>query len=257
MNAPHSHELPERLRTHADSLAAAAPTEQAADAAQRRLSETLAARTQPATARRRRNGWLAAAATACAAVALTVLPFLLSDRSGLAFAEVQRHFSDFTTLSMRIEQGEGGRFMPQVAVLLDADGNVRTDVAGELSVVVNAAQGRVLMLLHSARTAMSFPIDAGPAMPAQEALRWIDELRTFKGIATPLAEPAQINGETAYGWTLKIAGAELTLWAREDGQPLAMQVGEGLGLDLRFRFDFDAPIDPALFSTDVPAGYNG
>lgn len=256
MNASTTPSVSPALDAHIRALNDATPDAHAVEAAQIRLHRALTARTGAAPTRtRQRTRWSAFAVTACAALALILVPFLVSERSGLAFADVQKHFREFRTLAMTVEETSAGIPMPRISVQLDDAGNVRTDVGSEISVVVNAADGQVLMLMHSARSAMRFPVDIGPATPGKEALSWIEELRHFKGIATPLSETRLIDGETARGWSLKIANAEIQLWARDDGMPLAMSVGEGIGIDLRFRFDFDTPIDPARLSTEIPTGY--
>lgn len=262
--------LPASLQAHVNAVAAHAPPAHATEGAQIHLERALRERNTPRAAHTpRRARWLAFAATACAALALILVPFLVSDRGGLAFAEVQRHFQDFRTLSMTIEQdGLAGTVVPVIHVVLDDAGNVRTDVGEGLSVVVNAGEGQVLMLMHDGRSAMRFPIDAVPMEPAREALSWLDELRDFKGLATPIAETRVINGETAQGWALDIGGARIELWARSDGLPLTMSIGQGRStgsgadgasdisvMDLRMNFDFDAPIDPAELSTEIPPGY--
>lgn len=255
MTSPLNHE-PSRIDAHIQSLSNAAPSAHAVEAAQLKLARVVASgRRESAAPARRRSGWVAFAVTACAALALILVPFIVSDRGGVAFADVQKHFNDFRTLSMSIEQHAAGEIMPAISVVLDDAGRVRTDVGSEVSVVVSPVEGQVLMLLHSGRSAMRFPIAIADTLPAQDALEWLDELRHFKGIATALTETRQINGETAHGWSLKIADAEIQLWARDDGLPLAMSIGEGLGLDLRFKFDFDAAVDPARLSTDIPVGY--
>lgn len=244
------------LSAHVGALAGNAADSHAAEAAQTRLARRLAdAANAVAPPRRPRTGWYAFAATACAALALILVPLIVSERGGLAFAEVQRHFENFRTLAMTVEQGSGGLPMPKIHVLLDDAGSVRTDVGEEISVVVNARQGQALMLMHGSRHALRFPIGVTDMMPAKEALSWIDELKHFKGIATALTETRVIDDVTAHGWGLNIANAQIQLWAREDGLPLAMTVGEGIGIDLRFRFSFDPPVDAAQFSTEIPAGY--
>lgn len=245
-----------RIDAHIQALSNATPSDHAVEAAQLKLARTVSAgrRATPAPAARR-TGWIAFAATACAALALILVPLIVSERGGVAFAEVQKHFNTFRTLTMTVEQHSAGALMPAINVVLDDAGRVRTDVGTEVSVVVSPAEGQVLMLLHGGRSAMRFPIGVTDALPAQDALSWLDELRHFKGIATALTETRVIDGQTAHGWSLKIANAEIQLWARDDGLPLAMSVGEGLGLDLHFRFDFDAAIDPARLSTEIPAGY--
>ena len=85
-------------------------------------------------------------------------------------------------------------------------------------------------------------------------LSWLDDVRIFKGQATPLLYTLIIDGRTAHGWTLQVGGTTMKLWADADGLPLAMrQLGGGLEID--YRFEFDRPIAPGLLSSDVPAGY--
>lgn len=275
MNREHESTLPASLQAHVNAMSSAAPDSHAIEGAQIRLERALRERDTPRAARRpRRARWAAFAATACAALALILVPFVVGDRGGLAFAEVQRHFQDFRTLSMTIEQnGLAGAVVPVIHVALDDAGNVRTDVGQELSVVVNAVEGQVLMLMHDGKSAMRFPIDAVPMEPASEALSWLDELREFKGLATPIAETRVIDGEIAQGWSLDIGGARIELWARSDGMPLTMSIGQGRStgsggdatgadddqdgrmFDLQMRFRFDAPTDPAALSTEIPPGY--
>ncbi len=246
------------LASHVQALEAASPDNHAVEAAQLRLQHRLAGGDRPARSTlSRRRGWIAFAATASIALALTLMPLLLGDRGGLAFADVQRHFQQFRILSMRIEQSGLGTMLPVVDVVMSEHGQVRTDIAGSLSVVVDPVAGRVLMLLHDSRNAMRFPIGVEGIVPAREAMQWIEELRHFKGTATAFTETRVIDGVTAKGWSLAIGGARLELWADESGLPLALSIGDGADavVDLQFRFRFDERVAADAFSTDVPAGY--
>lgn len=250
--------LDPRVASHVEATRSSGPDPHAVEAAQLRLQQCLArGNTAERPGRPRRGGWLVLAATASIAVVFTLMPLLLGERGGLAFADVQRHFQQFRTLSMRVEHSGLGKLLPAVDVVMNGHGQVRTDIAGSLTVVVDPGAGQVLMLLHDRRSAMRFPIGVEGLVPARKALKWIEELRHFKGTATAFTETRQIDGQAARGWSLAIGDARLELWADESGLPLALTIGEGgqSVLVLQFRFRFDEPVAADTFSTDVPAGY--
>ena len=221
------------------------------DAAQARLLARLQRAHKPARAPAR--GWWAVAATVMIALAVTIaLPMLPGN--GDAFAAVQARFRHFETLSMTVVQRMRGEPLQTSRTVVDARGVVRTDVGEQLSVIVDAPRGRLLTLLHAPREAMIASIPKTKAAQ-DDALPWLDDLRDFKGQATPLPGTRIIDGRTARGWTLELQGMTMTLWADADGLPLAMRQQGGAGLEIDYRFEFDRPIAPELLSSDVPAGY--
>jgi hypothetical protein len=199
-----------------------------------------------------RGGW-AVAASLMIALAIGIGVPMLSG-NGDAFAAVQARFRDFETLSMTITQRFGSRATQTSRTVVDARGVLRTDVGDQLSVIVDAPRGRVMTLLHEPRQAMIAPIPKATA--AQDgALSWLEELRAFKGDATRLKETRVIDGRTAHGWLLTLPGGTMTLWADDNGLPLAMQQTGGGELEIDYRFVFDQPIPAGYLSSDPPAGY--
>ena len=248
MNAPNDEKLSTVL---ADAVHAAQDVPAVAvEAAQRRLAETLQARPRRERAAPRR--WLAAGFAATAAVALAIaLPFLAGQ--GDAFAAVQAHFRQFRTLQMDVTQRLGDQVMQTSRTRVNAAGATRTDVGDALSIVVDPARGRLLTLLHEPRQAVATSITPHAAATGND-LAWLDELRRFKGHATPLGETRTIGGQPAQGWRLDLAGNAAEIWADADGLPLEMRLhGGALAIDYRFAFDVD--FGPDVFGTDVPAGY--
>lgn len=248
MTRRHEDELSAKLAAHVRS--ADAVPEDAVDRAQRTLLARLqSTRTPPRTFAR---GWWAVAATAVLAAAVMIAGPMLSG-GGDAFAAVQARFRHFDTLSMTITQRFGDRAMQTSHITIDARGIVRTDVGEQLSVIVDAPRGRSLTLLHEPRQSMIAPIPENKA--ANDALSWLEDLRNFKGQATPLQDTRIIDGRTARGWTLQTGGTTMELWADANDLPLAMRQLGGGGLEIDYRFAFDRPIPPGLLSSDVPAGY--
>jgi hypothetical protein len=223
--------------------------------AQRKLDALVASRV--ATVRpqvRRARSWLAAGASAVVAAA-TLLWLPLGSTPALAFAQVQQHFRDFRTLRFDVEQRMNGTVIMKSRINLTRDGNVRTDIGADISVIVNSTERRVLTLLHPSHMAVVSPLGA-PATK-EDGLAWLKDIRDFQGEARALPQTRMIDGRKAHGWELQSAGGNIVLWATEDGVPLEMSMGGGNAeLQLDFHFEFDPPLSVQMFSTVVPAGYS-
>lgn len=242
--------LSTRLASHVH--AAERVPDAASEVAQQRLLARLGAQARPQRSRLARP-WLALATSLLVAVAVVLAVPMLSTGSQ-AFAAVQQHFRDFRTLAMAITQRHDGAVVQTTRTLVNADGVSRTDVGSQLSIIVDPRQGRVLTLLHDDRQAMLAEIPATLAN-SDAALRWLDDLRVFKGKATPIAESRQVDGQAARGWRLDVGGSTLELWADEDGLPLLMRQPGGAGLEIDYRFTFNAAIAEGALSSTPPPGY--
>lgn len=251
MNAPQTPQLMPGLVAGVEALREVQPGQAELELGQQRLHAALAHRSGR---RRSAMGWIAAVATtACAVVALSLVA-VLGDGNGVAFANVQRHFADFQTLVMRIDERGKGRSEQNIVVAMTQAGMIRVDVGTELSVVVDSAAGQTLTLMHESRQALRFDIP-GMALPGMaDALGWIEEIRDYQGLAERLPDPRTINGRTAWGWALDVADVQVLLWATDDGLPLELSVNEGRLIDI--GFDFDPPVDPEFFSLATPDGYS-
>ena len=139
-------------------------------------------------------------------------------------------------------------------MVVDQQGTMRTDVGDMLSIVVDPANERVLMLQHGPRAAITFPIRPDDE-PADGDIDWLAEVRDFKGEAVRLDTPRIVDGRQAQGWALEVDGMSLVLWVDDQGLPLAMDVGGDAGLSVHYRFDFDVDLPPGYLSSEVPDGY--
>ena len=231
------------------------PAPAAISAAQQKLEAVVASRVAAGTRKlpRRAQSWLAATATAAiAAVALLWLPF--GATPALAFAKIQEHFRDFRTLRFVVEQRVGGKHVMTSVVSVTHDGNVRTDVGDDVTVIVNSTERRVLTLMHRSRIAVPSPLDK-PATK-EDAIAWLDDIRDFQGEAKRLPGSRWIRFEQAYGWQLATPAGDMVLWATEEGLPLEMTLASSAPIQLNFTFDFDPTLDANYFSTKIPAGYS-
>jgi hypothetical protein len=235
-------------------LATRASDEAAVREAQRKLEDAIARRMadrRPTVKGTRKTGWLAAAASAVAAVlAIVWLPLNPTP----AFAAVQKHFRDFQTLRFVIDQRVDGQPTIQTRVQATRSGNVRTEVGDDVVVIVNSSQQRVLTLIRPSHLAIVSPL----ARPVEEedTMKWLKDIREFQGAATALPDARTIDGQQAFGWQLEVAGIDMVLWATAEGLPLAMTMNSSAQLQLDFHFEFDLPLADESFGTEVPAGYS-
>jgi hypothetical protein len=231
-------------------FAANEPDPAAVQEAQRKLEARIAS--APVKSRKRVTGWLAAAASAIAAVAAFVwLP--LTPMTAMAFSQVQEHFRDFNTLRFEFEQRMNGDLLVKGRVSVLANGSVRTEVGDDVTVIVNMAEKRVLTLIESGHIAMQTPLTETGTK--EDAMAWLQEVRDFQGVAQPLSRTRWIGGERAQGWELPMAQGRIVLWANAAGLPLEMELDQDMKLAISFRFEFEPKLAAELFSTAVPAGY--
>jgi hypothetical protein len=240
-----------------DSIAASEPPADLVNAAQQRLEAAVAARiaaTPASRARRSVAGWLAAGASVVAVVlAVVVLP--LTSTPALAFSAVQEHFIDFRTLRFDMTQEVAGQKGPVTHFAVTRDGNLRTDIGSDLSVIVNKSEGRVLTLVHPDHIAIESPIGGGNVAD-DESMRWLEDIRRFQGAAQRLPDARTIDGRRAYGWKLRTGNMDIVLWATEGGLPLEMRMTGEHEMRFDFHFEFDVPLPARMFSTAMPAGYS-
>ena len=223
--------------------------------AQRKLEARLADVGSKTGARktRRVGGWLAATASA-AAVLAAALWIPLAPTTALAFGDVQEHFQNFRTLRFVMTQEIAGQPGAPIRVATNRTGDARTDIGEDLSVIVNAAERRVLTLVHGQHIAVEHPLDS--EVGDVDSLDWMEDIRDFQGAAVRLPGTRTIDGRTTHGWQLRAQNLDIVLWATADGLPLEMQMNGGAQMRFDFRFEFDVPLPPETFSTAIPAGYS-
>jgi hypothetical protein len=241
-------QLSARLSSQLDALRTVEPGHKQIVQAQNTLDALVQQRTRPHRSRAI-GTWLTAAAAGVAAVAIVLL--LPTVSQNVAFAEVQRHFADFETLSFIMDTRVGGQTIQQSRVYVNEAGDVRTDVGRDVSVIVNASRKEVLTLAHGPRVAMLMPVTEAPK--SEDPLAWLAELRAYQNAAKPLGMKV-VDGKTAHGWELEIQGMQTQLWADENGLPLSMKI-EQQAMELQMQFTFDAPLAADLFSLEIPQGY--
>ncbi len=243
-------ELSPKLSAHLSALNVM-PSDAVTEGAQHKLEARLSKAHPAAVVRHPWFGWVAAATTGCLVLTLALLP----TSQGIAFATVQKHLRDFTTLNLTIEQRSHGIEMPTIHVRMNRAGDARTDLGTATTTVVNLGEHRLLTLLHDSHMAMQTPLPVSVSAQPAGNLRWLDAIRQFQGKATQLPDKRTIDDRATTGWALDTEGMHITLWADSDGLPRAIDVNGGQILSQQMHVTVDHPMDASIFSTRVPAGY--
>jgi len=244
----------DRLQKYIDAVVEQDPEAAHADRAQRRLVERLGrAKSDAGTGvAGRRWGW---ATAAVAAVLLPALLWMPGPGSALAFAEVQRYFTDFETLTTRMTTRVGGKAIVEMTIRIDERDRVRLDSGNGFSYVIDPNKSMMLQLFHDQKQALLVPLAERGPDAGGDGLDWLADIREFKGQAELLEETAVVQGQEAFGFRLEAGGLDMTLWAAESGKPLSLQMAGPAGLETRLSFEFDRPLDQEVFALAVPADY--
>jgi len=186
---------------------------------------------------------------------------VLNARTALAFAAVaeQLHESKTLTADLVLQQ-------PQITmrwkILYLAPGHVRFDLGGGKFQVFDQSTGKIVLLDESQKLATIINVvqQDQNARTAIASIDWIERLRNFGPDSGKPAGETDVNGVHAKKFLVQANGQEYTIFAdAKTGTPLRVEFSTQLG-DNPVAMTLDnialgLPLDSALFSTEVPAGY--
>jgi hypothetical protein len=219
--------------------------------AQESLALALAERGAGSRGRRARRvgGWTAAAASAVAAVWIS-----MALTSTSSFARAQQRLNELQTLTFDIDYEQRETLMMRSHVTMTLAGDYREEM-GDIVSVRNQAQRRNITLIHPAR--LYLEKEMGDRSPVDGWIELLNDLRHFDGKEIRLPGSRVIRGLTTAGWQVNVRGKPATLWATEEGQPveLVIQHNENTRLVYRFQEMTPAPAPAWVFDTAVPEGY--
>ncbi|MCK4959567.1 MAG: hypothetical protein KAT00_09200 [Planctomycetes bacterium] len=137
---------------------------------------------------------------------------------------------------------------------------IRRMLAGQDTIsVIDLAEARVLTLNQEDMFAVYVDLKGLPEMPESylETLKnKITMLEEHPAFVVEELEMKEINGRMATGFHARCPGAEITIWAdAETALPVIIEQKSGQVAVTLKDFQFDADMDPSLFSMEVPQGY--
>ncbi|MCU0914300.1 MAG: hypothetical protein MUC88_07050 [Planctomycetes bacterium] len=202
---------------------------------------------------------LAAAAVLVVALLLG-LHFLGSPLgSGVTFAQVIQPILNANTAIFDIIIGVEDANVPVIHDMIMGSRIRRTlaNVPGDVS-IIDLVEGKILSLNDAKKEAIFYDLKGLPPIP--------NYLENLKGLFTKLQEiphfavqdlgMQEVDGRKAVGFLAKHPSVEITLWAdAKTGLPIRIDQKEKQMTAIVKNMRFDVPMDEALFSMDVPAGY--
>jgi len=254
------------LRRRLEMLAQIQPSAQATSRALERVRQTL---TDPNRLQARRSfgriimnsKWTKLAVAAVIVVAVLLgFHFVGSPLgSSVTFAQVIQPILNANTAILDIVIGAEDVDTPVIHDMVMGSRIRRTlsNVEGNVS-IIDLDSGRILNLTEAKKVAVYMDMKGLPSMPNyMEQLRTvISQLQDSPHFVVEELGAREIEGRQAVGFLAKHPRCEITLWAdAKTGLPLRIDQKDGQMLTVAKNLQFDVPMDEALFSMEVPAGY--
>lgn len=185
---------------------------------------------------------------------------LLHATPALAFASVVQQLHDAQTITGDLSMQQQGTAM-KWKFLYSAPGHVRMELGNGMTEIVDAETDRIVLLNDTDKSAMVLKIHKDTkAQSAAASVDWIEKLRNISHNAGRPQGETQIDGVRARQFNVQEEGHPLTIFAdAKTGAPLRIETTATMG-DQTVAMALDhivlgEPLDAALFSTQVPAGY--
>jgi hypothetical protein len=200
------------------------------------------------------------AAAAVAAAVLIALPFFRPFGSGVTFARAIQPLLHAHSVIFDIIIGGEKEGAPVIHNLV-AGSRIRQTVStveGNVS-ITDLQSMRMLNLTEARKEAIYLDLKGVPQIPdyLDRVRNVLVELQNNPQITVEDLGLREIDGRETVGFFAKHPRAEITLWAdTRTGLPVRIEQKEGQTLYLIKNMQFDVPLDDALFSMDVPAGYS-
>lgn len=199
------------------------------------------------------------AAALVLALGLTGLPsMLLPSRisAGAVFANVIEQVKAARTVTYTMRIGDDTR--PYKVSLMEP-GLSRTVLPGGTIAIQDHLKGKSVVLSPDSKEILTIDL-TGPAI-MDPITSQIEHLRNFRGKPDADLGEKAIEGRTARGFRFSEGGYNDVVWVDvETKLPVRMENktimnAEPAKLIVMTDFVFDAPLDPALFTTTIPNGY--
>jgi hypothetical protein len=251
------------LRRRLELLSQVQPSAQATSRALERVRQTL---TDPNRLQARQSfgrtimnsRWTKLAAAAVLVVAVLIgMQFV--GGSTVTFAQVIQPILNANTAVLDIIIGADEPNTPVIHDMIMGSRIRRTmsNIAGNVS-IIDLESGRILNLTEAKKEAVYIDLKGLPSMPNyMEQLRSvIVQLQDSPHFVVEDLGTRDIDGRKAVGFLAKHPRSEITIWAdAKTGLPIRIDQKDGQMLVIAKNLQFDAPLDQAQFSMEVPEGY--
>jgi hypothetical protein len=215
---------------------------------------------------------LAAALVAAAVIiSASLVAFLVWPGDHPAIADMLKPITAKTAkfkVSVQMDPAPAGAPAQQTMQIQCLESVMRTEMPGGVYQLMDLKTFRTVVFMPTQKRAMIIKTSGMPKETKDqmsndflgELRKKVEELRTSEPKDIEVLPDTTVSGHLAHGFHKRMEGMDLTIWADvKTSLPVLMEMRYG-GDKQRFTvtmsdFELDVPLDPALFSMDVPAGY--
>jgi hypothetical protein len=196
-------------------------------------------------------------ATAAAVILIAAFGINYFMASSVTWAQVTEPILNAKTviLDLIIGGDESGPVMHEIV----ADSRIRRTMSNipNMIQVLDLDGGQMLALDTESRTGSYINIEGQLQDATQNYVKFLREVikQVKDGHVEKIGEKI-IDGQKAIGFVGRGQNEEVTIWADpETAHPLRIELQLGQTFSIMKNLQFDVPVDPALVSMDLPAGY--
>lgn len=185
---------------------------------------------------------------------------LFSSFSSVSYADVAAKIRDAKSMTFKIKGlPTGAANATTIEAMWMEPGHFRMQMTPDMALVEDAGANRAIMLNSKTKTATTIDVDV--TGPAAQRHRVTDYVEYFKQLADAKGEPtgeAEIGGVKAKKFRAKLHQFDAIVYAdAKSGQLLKIELSKfpGAAHMEMTDFNFDAKLDPQLFSLAIPDGF--
>ncbi|MFO1093091.1 MAG: hypothetical protein U0992_07230 [Planctomycetaceae bacterium] len=271
MNHNHSPQDSERLESPLDAAVAAVLAEPIADASVQRVQQRARVLFRPAAAVRPNDmsrprkslsrmvggGLIAVVALAALAIGTS----LVVDRgAGSAFAQVVEKVKAANSVQFHMTSTVDGKTEMVNRVFLEDD-RMRIELGDGLVQIANLAEKKLLMLDTGRKQVQTTPLDSDTAKLLSNPVEQIRQAKSddAEAIGEEVLDGIRCSVFRLHNVHLLGASGDMLMWANpQSGLPVRFVINDPKLGKMQIRFDdfvWNEPLEPGLFSLNVPVGF--
>ncbi|MGX5203516.1 LolA family protein [Aliikangiella sp. IMCC44632] len=210
------------------------------------------------------------AGTSALAVAMLSLVVFVGGNTPSAFAQVQQHLTSVTSMFYQSNMLVQQQPIMTLSVWYQEPGLIRVETTPltpqakqSMSInVIDSINGKGLMLFPGPKVSVPYEFQPNATLAAKDnPLHWFQVAKDYQGEITQL-KARLVNNQWLNGFKFTEAGYSVVLWSTQDNNlPVEFAIYNGETAEtsdflMQGNLSFNQPLNPTLFSQDVPANYH-
>jgi outer membrane lipoprotein-sorting protein len=204
----------------------------------------------------------ASVAVAISGLGIYLAVIFFAGFASISYAQVAEQLRAIQSMSCTMTEKAADSSKPvSMREMFMSPGKVRTEMPNGNFMITDSQAHKTMLLDRQKRTAMIFEFSPTTSPTTRPAGTNGNLIEFFKNLANDKAQPLgdrQIGSVNTKGFRTENQGFDVTIYAdAKTGLPVEVDFDRPIdSIHIKFTdFDFDAKLDPNLFSLEPPAGY--